>query len=208
MRFVPDYYVPNRYNCYEMRTIIKISILLIFLLSACNFPKPEQPTPGSTVAPEAESARETETPSQDHPYTECAFAWAREPLADLSKEFDEALKEVHPQVSGRAEAYGENCLNDQGEVARFLAMETDFYVTLQVKDLEDKQALGELIEQVLTVVARFPPEDTPGPQPGYVRITFVSRGDELRLWFTQVEAKAVLGQGLQGEELYYALQAK
>lgn len=191
-----------------MHTFYKISIALLFLLSACNFPGQGQPAPGVTLVPVTAPAQITDTPSQDYTYTECGFVWAREPLGDLSKEFDAALKEVQPQASGYAEAYGENCINNQGEVVRFAAMETDYYVTLEVENLEDKEALGLLSEQVLGVLAQFPVEDTPGPQPGYVGITFEAPTGELRLWFTRVDAEAALKNGLHGEELFNALQAK
>jgi hypothetical protein len=190
-----------------MRTLFITSFLIIFLLSACNFPKPGQLNPGLTVEPDAGLSTETESP-QGFATTECAYVWARESLPDLSKDFEEALQEVQPQANGHTEAYGENCIDSQGNVVRFLAMETDFYATLEVKDLGDKQALGEWIEQVLVVVAKFPVEDTPGPQPGYVGITFKAPGDELRLWFTRMDAETALENGLQGEELFNALQVK
>jgi len=181
-----------------MRSPFKVSILLLLLLSACNLPTPE------TTAAQPP----TDTPEQAFNSTECGFVWAHEPLDDLSKEFDAALKAEEQNASGRVEAYGENCITSQGEVARFLAMETDFYITLEVPNLEDKQTLGKLIEEVLVVLAEFPVEQTPGPQPGYVGITFKSPSDELRLWFPQREAEAALEKGLRGIELFEALQAK
>ena len=190
-----------------MRTYFITPILIIFLLNACNFPGRGKPSPGLTVEPDAGLSTETTSP-QDFSTTECGYVWARESLPELSKDFKEALQEVQPQADGYAEAYGENCIDSQGNVVRFLSMETDFYVTLRVKDLEDKQALGEWIEQVLNLVAKFPVEDTPGPQPGYVGITFETPGDELRLWFTQMDAETALENGLQGEELFNALQLK
>ena len=163
---------------------------------------------GVTAIPDTPSNPVTETLSQDYDSTECGFVWAREPLADLSGNFKKALKDIQPQANGYAEAYGENCIDNQGEVVRFLAMETDFHVTLRVKDLNDKQALGDLIEQVLGVVSKFPVEQTPGSQPGYVGITFEAPGDNMRLWFTQLEAQAAIEAGLGGEELFNILQAK
>ena len=191
-----------------MHTFNKISILLLFVLSACNLPAQGQPAPGLTGVPVTAPASKTDTPLQDNPSTECGFVWARESLPDLSKEFDAALKAVLPQASGYAEAYGENCINSQGEVVRFLAMETDFYATLEVETLEDKQALGEFAEQVLSVLAGFPVGSTPGPQAGYVGITFQSPSDELRLWFTRSDAEAALENGLRGEDLFNSLQAR
>lgn len=191
-----------------MNALVKISVLLVFLLCACNFPSPGEPPPGPTPLPDAAPAPVTEPPAQDGSSTDCAFVWARQPLADLSLEFDESIKGTLPQASGSAEAYGENCINAQGEVVRFLAMETDYYVTLTVDDLKDKQALGEAIAKVLQVLANFPVGETPGPQPGYVGITFETSAEELRLWFTRRDAEAALENGLRGEELFNALQAK
>lgn len=129
-------------------------------------------------------------------------------MADLSNKFDEKLKHIQPQANGYAEAYGENCIDSRGNKVRFLAMETDFYVSLEVNELEDQQALGELTGQVLAVIAEFPTDETPGPQSGYVGIAFVAHGDELRMRFSQTDAKAAIENGLHGEELFHALQAK
>lgn len=191
-----------------MSTFLRVSIFFLFLLSACNFPNLAGTTPGPTVVPDTAPAPVTDLPTQDYNYSECGFVWAREPLPELSQEFDAALKEALPQASGRAEAYGENCINNTGEVVRFLAMETDFDITVKVETLADKQLLGNLIEQVLDVVAQFPVEETPGPQPGYVGITFEAPGDEDRLWFPQQDAQAAIDTGLRGEELYLALHEK
>ena len=87
-------------------------------------------------------------------------------------------------------------------------METDFYITLNVENLEDKQALGELIEHVMGVMAEFPADETPGPQSGYIGITFQSPLDEIRLWVTITEIEAALENGLLGEDLYNALITK
>jgi hypothetical protein len=171
-----------------------IGILIIVLLSACNFPRPGQLIP------------DTETP-QDYVSTECAFMWVNKPLSELSEDFNQALKDIS-RAEGYAQAYGENCVTGEGEVVRFLAMETDFYITMQVENLDNKQVLGELIEQVMGVLAEFPTDETPGPQPGYIGITFEMPGDELRLWVTRTEAESALENGLRGEELFNALQTK
>jgi hypothetical protein len=193
-----------------MRTLIlkAICIPIIFLLSACNFPRTGVPAPALTVVPDEAPAPQTVGPTQDYESVECAYMWANGPLPELSDDFDKALKDAQPQASGYAEAYGENCIDSEGKIVRFLTMETDFHVTLKVNYLEDKQALGELIEQVLAVVAKFPPKDTPGLQPGYVGITFEAPTDELRLWFTQKDGEAAIENGLHGEELLNTLQAK
>ena len=99
-------------------------------------------------------------------------------------------------------------MTETGEVARFLAMETDFHITLNVEDLDDQQTLGRLVKVVMTVLAEFPIEDTPGPQPGYVGLTFETTNDSLRLWVMRTDIEAALENGLQGEELFIALQNK
>ena len=193
-----------------MRTLIlkTICIPIIFLLSACNFPRTGAPAPALTVVPDEAPAPQTVGPTQDYEAVECAYMWANNPLPELSDNFNKVLKDVQPQANGYAEAYGENCIDNEGNIVRFLTMETDFYIMLKVDDLEDKQALGELIEQVLAVVAKFPKEDTPGPQPGYVGITFEAPTDELHLWFTQTDGETAIKNGLKGEELFNTLQAK
>ncbi len=193
-----------------MRTLIlkAIGIPIIFLLSACNFPRTGAPLPLSSEETVEEGTQQTVEPTQDYESTDCGFMWASNPLPELSDDFNKALKNAQPQASGYAEAYGENCIDNEGNIVRFLTMETDFHITLKVNNLEDKQALGELIEQELAVVAKFPPEDTPGPQPGYVGITFEAPTDELRLWFAQTDGEAAIENGLQGEELFNTLQAK
>ena len=187
-----------------MVAFFKSSLLLIFLLCACTLPV--QSTLDPTVVPEATPIQATDTPSQESDSTNCAFVWARSPLPELSKEFDMALKDSLPRASGSADAYGENCVNGQGEVVRFLAMETDYYVTLQVDSLEDHGELGNLIEQALNVLDQFPVKETPGPQPGYVGITFEASGGLVLLWFTRLDAQAAMDNGLRGEDLYLALR--
>ena len=192
-----------------MRTFIlkATGILIISLLSACNFPGTGVSAPPSETTVEA-GVQQTVEPTQDYESTDCGFMWASNPLPELSGDFDKALKQVQPQASGYAEAYGENCIDNEGNVVRFLTMETDFHITLKVNDLEDKQVLGKLIEQVLAVVATYPPEETPGPQPGYVGITFEAPTDKIRLWFIQKDGESAIKNGLQGAELFNTLQAK
>jgi hypothetical protein len=134
--------------------------------------------------------------------------WANQPLPDLSNEFNRALSDVFLNAEGYAQAYGENCVTSGGEVARFLAMETDFNITLQVEDLEDTQVLGELIEQVMAVLADFPTDETPGPQPGYVGITFETPEDSINLWVMRAKIETALADGLRGAELFKLLQEK
>ena len=189
-------------------TLCITGALVISLLSACNLPGTGVPAPPSSESTSEAGTRQTIEPTQDYESTACGFMWASNPLPELSDDFDKALKEVQPQASGYAEAYGENCIDNDGNVVHFLTMETDFHVTIKVNDLKEMQLLGKLTEKVLAVIAQFPPEDTPGPQPGYVGITFQAPMGELSLWFTQTDGETAIENGLQGEELFNALQAK
>lgn len=192
-----------------MRNFVRFSVWLLFLLNACDARSPDKAVE-FTLIPATETAVQAmdTTPAADA-YAGCGYAWASEPLVELSRDFEKALiEEVQPQANGYAEAYGENCVNNQGEVIRFLAMETDFYISLQVEDLGDKQAMGEMVEQVLILLSAFPVEETPGPQPGYVGITFETPDDNLRMWFRQVDAETAWENGLRGEELFNVLQTK
>lgn len=191
-----------------MRSLPKFSVLLLLLLVACAFSGSERMASEPTLVPDRSPIAPSDTPAQDEAYTECAFVWARQKLADLSTEFEATLKATLPQASGYAEAYGENCITNQGEVARFQAMETDFYVTVPVENLDDTQALGETVEQVLGVLRQFPVEVTPGPQSGYVGIDFEAPTDAVRLWFRVEDAESAMQQGLHGTELFNALKAK
>lgn len=182
---------------------IRISYaVIIVLLSACTF------SGNAQSIPNAPPATITIEPAPDYETGDCAFMWAKNPLPELTKDFDQILKESLPKAEGYAEAYGENCITETGEVSRFLAMETDFHVTLTVDDLDDKQTLGTLIEEVMIVLSEFPTENTPGPQPGYVGIIFETSNDSLRLWLMRTEVEAALEKGLQGEELFTVLQNK
>jgi hypothetical protein len=183
-----------------------IGILIIVLLSACNFPGPGQAIPGAPAVPDTLPIEETVEPVQEAVSTDCAFMWANKPLPELSDELIQVMKDYPLESEGYAQAYGENCVTSEGEVVRFLAMETDFYITLQVDDLEDERTLGELVEQVMEMLTEFPTEATPGPQPGYVGITFEAPEDSLRLWVMRTKIETALDNGLRGEELLKALQ--
>lgn len=195
--------------CKMLKKFYKVfGILIIVLLGACNFPRQDQLIASVTIMPENVPALETLEPMQDYASTDCGFTWANEPLPEISSEFNQALQEVLPEAEGFAQAYGENCVTNEGKVVRFLAMETDFYITLQVENLEDRQALGESVEPIMEVLADFPSDKTPGPQPGYIGITFESPEDSLRLWVMRTEVESALEEGLRGVELFNTLQSK
>jgi hypothetical protein len=103
---------------------------------------------------------------------ECGYQWAYSDLPELTKQFDQAIKALNPESTSHATAFGENCVASDGQVIKFLAMETDFYVALPVIDLTDYEAFGNWITQVMQVVNNFPPDMLAGPNPGFVEFRF------------------------------------
>jgi len=182
-----------------MRHIRKVSILLLIVfLTACNLPRFDHDLISGSV---------TETPTTEADYTECAWNWNTRSLPDLSVEVQSAMETAGlTGVTVIAEAFGEDCITAAGVVDHFAAMETDFRITAQVASLDDREVLGTLLERILVVLDAFPPEDTPGPQSGYIGVLFQAGSEELRLWFPFSEGKSALALGLHGAALLDKLQ--
>ena len=179
-----------------MRKIIAI-ILPVFILTACNLPR---------STPDLEAAPVTDTPA-DQP---CYFNWATQPLPDLSTQIQAAMNTAGlTGVGVTAEAYGENCYDSQtNQPVSFGAIETDFHITAKVADLTDKDDLGHLLEKILVVLDSFPIGKIPGPEPGYIGVSFQAGSDELNLSFTATAGKSARDQGLHGAALFEELQSK
>lgn len=182
-------------------------LILLLAALACNLPTRSLPAAPETASPlpALPALPDTSTPT----IGPCGFNWARESLPDVSEKLVGLLKEAQlPVESAVAEAYGENCIYEDGSVAYFAAMETDYSITLNVPTLDDKAALGELLGKVLTTLQALPVGSTPGPNPGYIGVTFQAGEQSERLWFERRRAEEALQQGLTGEQLYKTLQVK
>jgi hypothetical protein len=169
----------------------KLFILIsTLLLAACNIPLSLQ-----RLIPHSP----TGTPSQEP----CSFNWTTQPLPELSSQVQAALEAKRlTNVRVIAEAYGENCIDARTNLpVSFSAMETDFRLTVVVKDLKDLKQMGSLLESILIILDGFPTSSTPGPQPGYIGITFQAGKNELHLWFTEPAGKSARTQGLHGAAL-------
>ena len=179
------------------RLLISLLVLAVATLS-CNLPQAQPPAGPSITL--------TATPTTDQS-GQCAYVEARKALPELSKTFLESLKSAAlPVEQARAEAYGENCVVADNTVLRFAAMETDFYVTLDVSNLADESAMGRQLGQVLDIIDGMPRAET-GPNPGYVGVTFKAAGQDDKLWFTRKQAGELRAQGLKDAGLYRALKA-
>ena len=168
-------------------------LLLTVVLAACNLPRFS-----SALAPA------TDTPE----YQPCYYNWDTQSLPDLSAQIQAAIQAAGlTNVTADAEAYGESCYDAQiNKPLSFSAMETDFRVTARVQTLTDKDQLGNLLEQILIVLDGFPTEMTPGPQPGYIGVTFQAGSEELQLWFTFTDGESARATGLHSRALLEDLQ--
>jgi len=169
-------------------------LLFICLLAGCNIPR-STPTP--------------EPVTTDLPFTQCAWSWSTQSLPELSAKVEAAMQTAGLKgVTVRAEAYGENCISPAGKVDHFAAMETDFHITLQIDSLTDTEKLGSPLEEILVVLDAFPTGSIPGPQPGYIGISFRNGNDELNLWFTATAGESARALGLHEAALFEELQKK
>ena len=136
---------------------------------------------------------------------DCGYQWANQDLPELSSSFQASIQALQTEAQANAYAFGENCIHEDGSVAGFSAMETDFNITLQVKDLTNESDLGEWIVKVMQVIENIPSEQIVGPQPGRVNIIFQSNSDQkiVNFYVNQYQA---LGSGLSNSEIYQALQ--
>lgn len=137
----------------------------------------------------------------------CGYVWAYHALPEISAEFQTAIQAILPEAEARAQAFGEDCVTESGS-ATFSPMETDFYVRLAVDDLQDNEALGALIEQVLPIVDEFARPRVPGPQDGFVEFTFFRGSDQRVLRVPIPLGKQLREQGVHGAKLIEALEAK
>jgi hypothetical protein len=187
----------------------KITILLlILLLTACNLSRPN-PDPSTGPGPDPAITAISETPAPGDNYTQCAWAWNTQSLPDVSAKVQSALEAAGlTGTTVNAEAFGEDCITGTGQVDRFAVMETDFRISVKVPNLTEPAALGDLLEQILVVLDAFPPGVVPGPNAGYIGVTFQAGSDELRLWFMVSDGKAARALGLHGAALLDKLQNK
>ena len=192
------------------RRCIVIFLTVFLLLMGCNLPLAFTATPVAMITETPSPAVEdilTVTPTGE--FTgQCAYMWANQELPEVSLELHQAFENAGISgVEARASAYGENCMDPASNtVARFSAMQTDFYLTITVPDTADTQAMGDWVERVLPVIDQFPPGQVPGPNPGYIGMRFTSDSDEQNLWFTRQKAQELISAGTTGSALFDTLQ--
>jgi hypothetical protein len=182
------------------RTTLGLLAAVIFVfMTACNLPF-ALPGDVTDMMPEPEVVTAV-------PYMECSWQWAYQDQPDLQAALETALTDAgiaYDSVS--VYAYGENCVDAQGEVQQYAAMETDFDLALLIEDLDDRAALADRLAEVLTLlVNEFPVSATPGPQPGYFSLMFLAGTDTLTVYVQQNTAVELVRQSVTGEALLEAL---
>lgn len=140
-----------------------------------------------------------------------ALEWAYRDLVELSSTIRDAFRQANLEgVKVRAIAFGEegidyNEATEKTVVCGFLFRETDFRVTIPVNYLSDREELGELLARVILVLNAFPPDDTPGPVPGQISVTFMGGDGKLFMRFSVLDAAEAMEDGLSGVDLFETL---
>lgn len=137
----------------------------------------------------------------------CGYQWAYQDMPEVSAQFVASLQALQPEAQGEVFAFGENCLQGNNRIIRFIPMETDFDVTLPVNDIMDKAELGGWIVKIMQVIDAIPPEQILGPRPGRVSIGFQSAGQQEALSF-YIDQFHGLSPGLSNIEIYEVLKAQ
>jgi hypothetical protein len=133
---------------------------------------------------------------------ECGYQWAYEDTPELSAQFDKAVKDLIPASTSHVTAFGENCINNDGQVVRFLVMETDFYVTASVETLDDYETFGNWLAHVMQVVNGFPPDLIAGSKSGFVEFRFEKNATESISFRVLIQQYNETAYGRTGEELF------
>jgi hypothetical protein len=144
------------------------------------------------------------TPIPPPPIGNCGYQWAYKDLPELSADFEKSIQDLQPEAQSSAFAFGEDCVYADGS-ATFLAMETDFNVTLKVTDPASEAELGEWIVKVMQVILNIPKDMIVGPRPGRVGIAFQAGINQKSVTF-YLDQYQVLPSGLSSAEIYQALQ--
>jgi hypothetical protein len=184
-----------------MQRIFRSFLFWTLILCACS-PGVVSPPPLAAATTEAPTVIPTTAVPTLPP---CGYQWAYQDLPELSSSFQQSIQALQPEAEANAYAFGENCVLEDGTVAAFHAMETDFNITLQVVDLADESDLGEWIVKVMQVIEGIPQEQLVGPRPGQVNIIYQTGTDQkvINFYINQYQA---LPAGLNRAEIFQALQ--
>jgi hypothetical protein len=182
-----------------MPRFIRTLLFWTLVLGACA-PRPSLPPTNTAPAPPTI----TPTPPPMSAYGGCGYQWAFKDLPELSTEFQQAIQGLQPSAEANAFAFGEDCIYADG-TRTFLAMETDFNITLQIVDVNNESDLGEWIVKIMQVVLNIPKDKIVGPRPGRVSIIFQA-GEQSQVINFYIDQYQALSPDLSNAEIYQALK--
>lgn len=164
------------------------------------------PGPISTVAtPHIDQPPDGQIATSPPDPQNCGYQWAYEDLPELSSNLQQSIQALQPEAQASAFAFGENCILSDGSIGRFIPMETDFNISLNVNDLTNEAELGEWIVKVMGVITQIPPEQIMGPRPGRVSMIFKAGSDQTGVNF-YIDQFQSLPAGLGNAEIFQALR--
>lgn len=182
---------------------VTASLIILLVLAACS-PVTQSTDAGMPSPPPANtpSPAVTELPTQP-----CGYQWAYQALPETGEQYRQAFDAAGMDgVTVRAEAFGENCVNADGSVQQFHAMQTDLYLAVDVNDLSP-ETIGSQVERLFRVVQEIPLEKLPGPgsASGYITFEFAAKSDKTTFRVQRPQIAAALDAGKSGASLYSAL---
>ena len=161
------------------------------------------------VSPAVESVTQTpsianftETPTSEPVDENCAYVWAYEDAPKLTKKLNTAVQGINPAANASAELFGENCIYADGR-STFGAMETGFrvHLPLPVEDIDNEEAFGNWMTQVMTIVTEIPREEIQGNY-GFVEFWFEKNDAEHVIVRIPIQKYIDEAQGKTGAELF------
>lgn len=195
------------------RILLFLVTLLAIVLSGCNFPLLNSPQPPDSMISTEQMAltltaisASTITPTVQAP-GQCGYNWASQYLTKESEKLQNALSAAGVRfTSARAKAFGETCTDSVTlKIVGFSTMETDFEISLPISDLNNTAEMGDTASLVLQTIFSFPSDAFPGPNPGYVGLSFQSPAGDQNLWFQISLVKDSVMGGMKGIELFNLL---
>jgi hypothetical protein len=134
------------------------------------------------------------------PQGPCGFMWASKDAPELTASFDNAVKALNSEATGRAEFFGEDCVYADGS-STFGVMETDFFVRLPVSDLGKEEEFGNWVAQVMQIITQIPRETLPGNY-GFVEFAFEKDNAERIVFRVPIQQYISDAQEKSGAELF------
>ena len=170
-------------------------------------PKPNNRIIATFSTPHIDQGPNGEFPitSTEVPFStnECGYQWAEQILPELTLQFDRSIKDLIPASTSLVTAFGENCVAADGQVLRFIPMESDFHITVSVERLDSYETFGNWIAQVMKVVNDIPPGLIAGSNPGFVEFSFEINISESIGFRVSIKEYNEIAVGKTGEELFW-----